>query len=165
MFIVCFDAKIKETQTFLTESKQDLAPRFKKNFIVPREHDVGEVELRPGSMLFKAPTVKTNNIMNSRPIDPPLPTPSMKQTPTIPVKESLPIKPASAEKPKQAKKDKGPNKEEVLKKFAALLEELWKGDLEDERAVEKYKEIKIPDKFAKDVVVSGLSGSLNKTGK
>lgn len=69
-----------------------MAPRFKKNFIVAREENITELELRPGSMLFKAPPVKANNIMNNRPIDPPLTQSQMKATPTMPVKESLPIK-------------------------------------------------------------------------
>lgn len=128
---------------------------------------MSDLELRPGSMLFKASaaSVKTNNIMNTRPVDPPLPIPSIKTTPTVPVKESLPIKQVSTEKPKQAKKDKGPTKDEVLKKFATLLDELWKGDLDVDVAVEKYKELKVPDKFSKDVLVNGLSTGLNRKGK
>lgn len=151
----------------MLESKQDIAPRFKKNLIVAREQNISDLELRPGSMLFKASaaTVKTNNLMNTRPVDPPLPTPSLKTTPTVPVKESLPIKQVSTEKPKQAKKDKGPNKEEVLKKYASLLAELWKDELDVESAVQKYKELKVPDKFIKDVLVDGLSTALTKKGK
>lgn len=71
----------------------------------------------------------------------------------------------SADKPKQAKKDKGPNKEEVLKKFSSLLEDMWKGDVDVKAAIETYREQKIPDKFCKDVIVSGLNTALNKTGK
>lgn len=118
-------------------------------------------------MLFKASaaTVKTNNLMNTRSLDPPLPTPSIKTTPTVPVKESLPIKQVSTEKPKQTKKDKGPNKEEILKKYATLLEDLWKGEVDVGGAVEKYKELKVPDKFSKEVLVSGLCAAFNKKGK
>lgn len=152
---------------FVSESKQDIAPRFKKNLIVAREQNISDLELRPGSMLFKASaaTVKTNNLMNTRPLDSPLPTPSIKTTPTVPVKESLPIKQVSTEKPKQTKKDKGPNKEEILKKYAALLEDLWKGEVDVEGAVEKYKELKVPDKFSKDVLLNGLNTAFSKKGK
>lgn len=82
-------------------------------------------------------------------LDPPLSVVSpstqqvVKATPTLPVKESLPIKPASAEKPKQAKKDKGPSKEEVIKKYASLLDELWKIDGDITQAVDVYREQKV----------------------
>lgn len=118
-------------------------------------------------MLFKASaaTVKTNNMMNTRSVDSSLPTPSIKTTPTVPVKESLPIKQVSTEKPKQAKKDKGPNKEEVLKKYTTLLEDLWKGEMDVNGAVEKYKELKVPDKFSKEILVNGLSKAFSKKGR
>ncbi|KAF2883918.1 hypothetical protein ILUMI_22258 [Ignelater luminosus] len=152
---------------FNSQSNKDLAPRFKKNFIVPHEQDLGEVQLRPSanSMLFNKTSMKTNsNIMNNKPADPQLPPPStLKQSPAPLLKEPLPIKPASSEKPKQGKKDKGPNKEEVLKKFASLLEEFFKGDVDIAQAIDSYKEHKIPDKFSKDVVVSALTLTVDKT--
>lgn len=142
---------------------KDLAPRFKKNYIVPHEHNISELELRPSanSMLFNKTTVKANNMMNSRPpqVEPPIlttatPKPSVVPTPLH--KDPIPIKQAPAEKPKQAKKEKGPNKEEVLKKFKSLIEEYFNGSINEAKVLETYKEQKIPDKFVKDVLVSGL---------
>jgi translation initiation factor 4G len=40
-----------------------------------------------------------------------------------------------------------------LKKFATLLEEHWKGDIDLKQAVNLYKEHKVPDKFAKDLML------------
>lgn len=74
------------------------------------------------------------------------------------------IEQVPADKPK-AKKEKGPNKEEVLKKFSSLLDDLWKGSIDLKAATETYKELKIPDKFCKDAIVSGLNTALNRTGK
>lgn len=89
---------------FFTEANKDLAPRFKKNLILPKE-EIEDVELRPTSMLFNKASVKTNNMMNSRTIEPSF-TQSMKQPPAALHKEPLPIKQVSSEKPKQSKKDK-----------------------------------------------------------
>lgn len=148
---------------FNTQSNKDLAPRFKKNLIVPHEEDLGELQLRP-SMIFNKASMKSSNIMNSRSAEPQLqPPPSNKQTPTPLLKEALPIKQASVEKPKQGKKDKGPTKEELLKKHIAMLDEYFKGDIDIVQAVDSYKEYKIPDKFAKDIIVSALTTSLDKT--
>lgn len=95
-----------------------------------REQDLVDVELRPApnSMMFnKTPVSKAATVMNNRPAEPSLSaTGGLKQTPPAMHKEPLPIKQASADKPK-AKKDKGPNKEEVLKKFATILEDYLKG--------------------------------------
>jgi hypothetical protein len=52
-----------------------------------------------------------------------------------------------------------------LKKFATLLEEHWKGDIDLKQAVNLYKEHKVPDKFAKDLMLHGLSIALDKSGK
>lgn len=93
---------------FFVESNKDLAPRFKKNLIVAREQNLGELELRPSNnyMMFNKATIKSNNVMNTRPLEqPPLQPPAPKQTAPL-LKEPLPIKQASVEKPKQAKKDK-----------------------------------------------------------
>ena len=56
-------------------------------------------------MLFNKASVKSNNIMNSRTIEPTF-TQTMKQPPPALHKEPLPIKQVSSEKPKQSKKDK-----------------------------------------------------------
>jgi translation initiation factor 4G len=50
-----------------------------------------------------------------------------------------------------------------LKKFATLLEEHWKGDIDLKQAVNLYKEHKVPDKFAKDLMLHGLSIALDKS--
>lgn len=167
------------------QSNKEIAPRFKKNNLFFAKEEIGEVELRPSSMLYnKANNVKTNNIMNSRSMEPTF-TQTMKPNSTPLHKEPLPIKQVSADKPKQSKKDKvssgvatryaltldsccfvqGPTKDEVLKKFTSLLEEFWKGDVDLKQAVNSYKEHKVPDKFAKDVILRGLSIALDKTGK
>lgn len=83
-----------------------MAPRFKKNLIVAQEENLGEVQLRPNTLLFNKASVKTNNIMNSRPLDTPLPPSTPKQTNTLLTKEPLPIKQVSTDKAKQSKKDK-----------------------------------------------------------
>ncbi|XP_017780283.1 PREDICTED: eukaryotic translation initiation factor 4 gamma 2 [Nicrophorus vespilloides] len=138
------------------QSNKEVAPRFKKNLIAACEHqNLVDVELRPSSMLFKQASVKSNNIMNSRPLEStlapkqPVSTPLLKET-------TLPIKQVSTEKPKQTKKEKGPNKEEVLKKFSSLMEDFLKGDVNIQQAVDSYKEHKVPDKFAKDAILNGL---------
>ncbi|KAI4463036.1 eukaryotic translation initiation factor 4 gamma [Holotrichia oblita] len=141
------------------QSNKELAPRFKKNLIV--SHNIGDVELRPAPNSLFNKAVKTNNIMNSKPMDALPATP--KQTPTPLLKESLPIKPVSAEKPKQTKKDKGPNKEEVMKKYFALIDDYLKGDVTLQESVDIYKENKVPDKFLKDTVTNSLKQSLDKT--
>jgi hypothetical protein len=88
----------------LPESNKEIAPRFKKALILPKE-EIEEVELRPTSMLFNKATVKTNNMMNIRTIETNY-TQSIKQPPAALHKEPLPIKQVSSEKPKQSKKDK-----------------------------------------------------------
>lgn len=67
-----------------------------------------EVELRPNSMLItKASSLKTNNMMNNRTMEPTFSTPSVKSQPqTTLLKDPLPIKQVPVEKPKQSKKDK-----------------------------------------------------------
>lgn len=97
--------KLNKTLLFL-ESNKDLAPRFKKNLIVAQEENLGEVQLRPNSMLFNKASVKTNNNMNSRPLETPLPPTTPKQTNTLLTKEPLPIKQVATDKTKQSKKDK-----------------------------------------------------------
>ncbi|KAJ8986086.1 hypothetical protein NQ317_003381 [Molorchus minor] len=135
---------------FNNQSNKDVAPRFKKNNLIVAKDEIADVELRPNSMLFnKASSVKANNMMNSRTMEPSFLAPAVKQPPTALLKEPLPIKQVPAEKPKQSKKDKGPNKEEVLKKFSALIEEYWKGEIDLKQAINSYKEHKVPDKFAK----------------
>lgn len=59
----------------------------------------------------------------------------------------------------------GPSKEEVLKKFNTLLDEYWKGEVDLKQAINSYKEHKVPDKFVKELVISGLSLALDKSGK
>lgn len=52
-----------------------------------------------------------------------------------------------------------------MKRFAALLQDLWKGEIDVKGAVEAYREHKVPDKFCKDAVVNGLRSTLDKKGK
>lgn len=145
---------------FLVESNKDLAPRFKRNLIVSKEQNLNELELRPppNSMLFSKPSVKTQNLMNAKPVDPPLNSNSVAPKQQTPLhKEPLPIRPAPTEKPKQQKKEKqGVSKEEVLKKFASISEDYIKGESTLQQSVECYKEQKVPEKFAKDAVVNTL---------
>ncbi|KAJ8971557.1 hypothetical protein NQ314_000644, partial [Rhamnusium bicolor] len=153
---------------FNNQSNKDVAPRFKKNNLIVAKEEIADVELRPNSMLFnKASSVKANNMMNSRTMEPSFTPPSMKQPPSTLLKEPLPIKQVPAEKPKQSKKrqDKyfGPNKEDVLKKFSSLIDEYWKGEIDLKQAINSYKEHKVPDKFAKEVILSGLSVALDKS--
>lgn len=135
------------------------------------------MELRPTTMLFNKASVKSNNMVNSNrgpmltgpaaTIDPPPPSMlthnNVKQSSSL-VKEPLPIKQVPADRPKQSKKDKGPSKEEILKKFNTLLEEYWRGDIDLKQAINTYKEHKIPEKFAKDLILSGLTTALEKSG-
>lgn len=84
-----------------------MAPRFKKNLIVSKD-EMEEVELRPNSMLItKASSLKTNNMMNNRTMEPTFATATVKAQPaTTLLKDPLPIKQVPSEKPKQSKKDK-----------------------------------------------------------
>lgn len=52
----------------------------------------------------------------------------------------------------------------MLKKFTALLEEYFKGDIDIVQAIDTYKEHKVPDKFCKDVVVNAIKTTLDKSG-
>lgn len=67
---------------------------------------------------------------------------------------------------------KGPNKEELLKKVLTLLNENLQSS-EDGKIIENidldkmttaYREFKVPDKFAKDIVYAVLSEVLEKNG-
>lgn len=95
---------VLDANNYFIESNKEIAPRFKKNLILPKEEIEG-LELRPNSMLFNKASVKTNNIMNTRTIEPNF-THAVKQPPAPLHKEPLPIKQVSSEKPKQSKKDK-----------------------------------------------------------
>ncbi|KAL3266980.1 hypothetical protein HHI36_011128 [Cryptolaemus montrouzieri] len=147
-------------------SKTDLAPRFKKNLIVPPD-DINGLQLRPNTNLFNKATVKSNNFVNMRTTSlatsETSPTPTSIKMSTPLVKEPLPIKQASQERPKQSKKDKGPNKEEVLQKFTTVLEEYWKGDLDLKQTLNAYKEQKVPEKYGKDVILAAYIQALDKT--
>ncbi|KAK9875785.1 hypothetical protein WA026_009576 [Henosepilachna vigintioctopunctata] len=147
-------------------SKNDTAPRFKKNLIVAAD-DINGLQLRPNTNLFNKATVKTNNLVNMRTSslatsdNSPMPNPIKVLTPLV--KEPLPIKQASQEKPKQSKKDKGPNKEDVLQKFTTILEDYWKGDLDLKQSLNAYKEHKVPEKYGKDVILAAYVQALDKT--
>ncbi|XP_044737371.1 eukaryotic translation initiation factor 4 gamma 2 [Chrysoperla carnea] len=163
-------------------SNKEVAPRFKKNYILATQsaQSFGDLELRPAanSMLFKQTNIKPvmlplssggNRAGDNVPpqITPPmmqppaptktLPTPVLKEPPLI-------IKQPSLEKPKQTKKDKGPNKEEVLKKLSTLLDEYLKNDSNAalSEAISSYKEHKVPEKFAKDVVLTMFNSVIDK---
>lgn len=91
----------------ILESNKDVAPRFKKNNLIVAKDEIADVELRPNSMLFnKASSVKANNVMNNRVVEPSFTPTSIKQPPSTLLKEPLPIKQVPADKPKQSKKDK-----------------------------------------------------------
>ncbi|XP_022899999.1 eukaryotic translation initiation factor 4 gamma 2 [Onthophagus taurus] len=143
------------------QSSKDIAPRFKKNFIMT--HNFGELELRPASYsLSNKPIKNSNNVINNtRPIDP-LPQSTPKQAPA-PLLKEVPIKQVSTEKPKQAKKDKGPSKDEVIKKYMSLIENYLKGDTSLEDTISNYKENKVPDKFLKEAITNSFKLSLDKT--
>ncbi|XP_076254363.1 N-acetyltransferase 1 isoform X1 [Rhynchophorus ferrugineus] len=152
---------------FNNQSNKDLAPRFKRNNLIVAKEELQEVELRPNSMLFNKASVRNHNAANmgsqqSRNTQPEIPSFVGGKQPPSAVKEPLPMKQLTQEKPK-SKKDKGPSKEEVVKKFSTLLEEFWKGDIDIKQSVNAYKEHKVPDKFAKEVIISGLSLALNKS--
>nr|CAH7767903.1 unnamed protein product [Callosobruchus chinensis] len=158
--------KHNQNNSQYNQSNKEVAPRFKKNNLIVSKDDMEEVELRPNSMLItKASSLKTKNITNNnRTIEPTTYTPvPLKQPPTTMLKDPLPIKQVPAEKPKQSKKDKGPSREDVLKKFNSLIEEYWKGEIDLKQAINSYKEHKVPDKFAKEVILSGLSVALDKS--
>ncbi|XP_066154239.1 eukaryotic translation initiation factor 4 gamma 2 [Euwallacea fornicatus] len=153
---------------FNNQSNKDLAPRFKRNNLIVAKEELQEVELRPNSMLFNKASVRHHNAANAvgthatRP--PPTEPPSFgggKQPPSA-VKEPLPMKQVAQDRPK-SKKDKGPSKEEVLKKFNTLLDEYWKGEVDLKQAINSYKEHKVPDKFVKELIMSGLSLALEKS--
>lgn len=146
-------------------SKNDLAPRFKKELIVQPD-DINGLQLRPNTNLFNKAIVKTNNFVNMRtttlgPSESARNPAPIKPTPLV--KEPLPIKQASQERTKQSKKDKGPNKEEVLQKFGTILEEYWKGDLDLKQILNTYKEQKVPEKYGKDIILVAFSQALDKT--
>ncbi|XP_050303552.1 eukaryotic translation initiation factor 4 gamma 2 [Anthonomus grandis grandis] len=153
---------------FSNQSNKEVAPRFKRNNLIVAKEELQEVELRPNSMPFNKSLVRNHNNMNG-PVSMPLRASMMeppsfgggKQPPSA-VKEPLPIKQLTQDRPK-SKKDKGPSKEEVLKKFNTLLDEYWKGEVDLKQAINSYKEHKVPDKFAKDVTLSGLSLALDKS--
>lgn len=52
-----------------------------------------------------------------------------------------------------------------MKKFSGLIEEFWKGEIDLKQAINSYKEQKVPDKFSKEVILSGLTLALDKSGK
>ncbi|XP_019881095.1 eukaryotic translation initiation factor 4 gamma 2 [Aethina tumida] len=170
-----YNRNMQNNSQYNNQSNKDLAPRFKKSLIVSKE-EMSEMELRPTTMLFNKASVKSNNMVNSNrgpmstgpaaTIDPPPPSMlthnNVKQSSSL-VKEPLPIKQIPADRPKQSKKDKGPSKEEILKKFNTLLEEYWRGDIDLKQAINAYKEHKIPEKFAKDLILSGLTTALEKS--
>lgn len=95
-------------KNILFSESKDLAPRFKKNNLIVTKDEMEEVELRPNSMLIsKASSLKNNNMMNNRIMEPTFVTPTVKSQPqTTLLKDPLPIKQIPAEKPKQSKKDK-----------------------------------------------------------
>lgn len=152
---------------FNNQSNKDLAPRFKRNNLIVPKEELQEVELRPNSMLFNKASVRTHNAANMGPqpprtLQPELPSFGGGKQPPSAVKEPLPMKQLAQERPK-SKKDKGPSKEEVLKKFNTLLDEYWKGEVDLKQAINSYKEHKVPDKFVKEVIISGLSLALDKS--
>lgn len=51
-----------------------------------------------------------------------------------------------------------------MRKFKELLENYFKGDVEDKQFIEMFKELKVPDKFAKDVILLALNSVLEKSG-
>ncbi|XP_056640174.1 eukaryotic translation initiation factor 4 gamma 2-like [Diorhabda sublineata] len=157
--------KHNQNNSQFNQSNKELAPRFKKSNLIVGKDEMADVELRPNSMLItKASSLKNNNMMNNnKSLEPTFAQPTTKQPPSTLLKDPLPIKQLPAEKPKQSKKDKGPNKEEVLKKFNTLIEEFWKGEVDLKQAINSYKEHKVPDKFAKEMVLSGLSTALEKS--
>ncbi|KAL1505220.1 hypothetical protein ABEB36_004834 [Hypothenemus hampei] len=159
---------------FNNQSNKDLAPRFKRNNLIVAKEELQEVELRPNSMLFNKASVRNHNAANvggnpqqHRPAPSPVvvvEAPSFggsKQPPSA-VKDPLPMKQLGQERPK-SKKDKGPSKEEVVKKFNNLLDEYWKGEVDLKQAINSYKEHKVPDKFVKETILSGLSLALDKS--
>ncbi|XP_074039402.1 N-acetyltransferase 1 [Leptinotarsa decemlineata] len=145
------------------QSNKDVAPRFKKSNLIVAKDEMSEVELRPNSMLITKASLKTNNLMNNRTLEPTFAPPSMKQPPTSLLKDPLPIKQVPAEKPKQSKKDKGPSMAEVLEKFNSFIDEYWKGEIDLKQAINFYKEHKVPEKFGKSVILSGLTFALEKS--
>lgn len=52
-----------------------------------------------------------------------------------------------------------------MKKFSSLIDEYWKGEIDLKQAINSYKEQKVPDKFSKEVILSGLSLALDKSGE
>ncbi|CAG9762753.1 unnamed protein product [Ceutorhynchus assimilis] len=150
---------------FNNQSGKDLPPRFKRNNLIVAKEELQEVELRPNSMLFHKASVRNHNAANAQPQRPAqVEVPSFgggKQPPSA-VKEPLPMKQLAQDKPK-SKKDKGPSKEEVFKKYNTLLDEYWKGEVDLKQAINSYKEHKVPEKFVKEVILSGLSLALDKS--
>ncbi|XP_063223365.1 eukaryotic translation initiation factor 4 gamma 2 isoform X2 [Bacillus rossius redtenbacheri] len=142
---------------------KDLPPRFKK-----LAHQVGqaaleeEVSLRPAAntMVFKQPGAKQSLLSAGRPGSVTLgdPLPQLKPGPSLPLLKEPPIliKQASLDK------NKGPSKEEVLRKAEGLLEEyLSSSRLQD--AVSAYREQKVPDKFARPVLLAMMSATLDRS--
>lgn len=57
----------------------------------------------------------------------------------------------------------GPNKEEVLKKLTSLIDEYLQDNMNITQALEAYKEHKVPDKYAKDVMIHVLNMCMDKS--
>ncbi|ENN78791.1 hypothetical protein YQE_04747, partial [Dendroctonus ponderosae] len=152
---------------FNNQSNKDIAPRFKRNNLIVAKEELQEVELRPNSMLFNKASVLNHNAANAgsqmiRALSVEVPSFGGGKQPPSALKEPLPMKQVTQDKPK-SKKDKGPSKEEVLKKFNTLLDEYWKAEVDLRQAINSYKEHKVPDKFVKELILSGLSLALDKS--
>ncbi|XP_012279847.1 eukaryotic translation initiation factor 4 gamma 2 isoform X2 [Orussus abietinus] len=132
-----------------------------------------EVSLRPSanSMMFKqtniSPSLPLNNdLFPGRNAESPLlRAATLKVTPPLLHKEpssSILIKQGTLDKRDKAreKKDKGPTKEEILKKVAALMDDLQgHGNVPD--AATAFKELKIPERFLRHALFTVYSHTLD----
>lgn len=59
----------------------------------------------------------------------------------------------------------GPSKDELLKKFNSLVEEYLEENSSLTDTLESYKENKIPEKHAKDALISVFNSKLNNSSK
>lgn len=78
-------------------------------------------------------------------------------------KDSLPIKTIPADKQsKKNQKDKGVNKEEIVKRFGQISHRFTQDELNLDDAIAEIKEMKIPEKFNKDVLKSSFQTEMNR---
>ncbi|XP_042900691.1 eukaryotic translation initiation factor 4 gamma 2 [Parasteatoda tepidariorum] len=152
-----------------TSSNRDLPPRFLKKTLQP--HNADEISLRPAqnSMMVKSKqtaqftkansnsnSVMTNSILRDN--SPIIPT----NAPSNPVLKEPPLIVKQVTQDKNKANKHIPSKEEVMKKSENLLLEYLKNQNID-AAVKTFKEMRMPKKYASDVMLMMMKLTIEKT--